>query len=64
MKDIFKFLWYCIKCVLDLFSAIIGHVDENYELIDGLVGFITLIFIMIIVFLFFYFTGIIRFIKK
>jgi len=60
---ILKSLWYCIRCMLDLFSASLGSVPNNYSWKVGLIGAITLIVIIAIVFLVLLLTGVIKFKK-
>lgn len=60
MKRILDFIWYCIKSMLDLFSAMFGHVSDESTIKDTIVGFVTLIIIASIIIIILYFTGIIR----
>ena len=61
---ILKCIWYCIKCMLDLFSASLGSVPNNYSWKVGLTGAITLIVILLVVFVILLATGVIKFKKK
>ena len=60
---VLKFIWYCIKCMLDLFSASLGSVPNNYSWKVGLTGAITLIVIIAIGFVILLATGVIEFKK-
>lgn len=62
--EVLKFIWYCIKCVGDLFSASLGSVPNDYSWKVGLVGAITLIVIIAIGFVILLATGVIKFKKK
>lgn len=62
--EVLKFIWYCIKCMLDLFSASLGSVPNNYSWKVGLTGAITLIVILLIGFVILLATGVIKFKKK
>lgn len=63
MKKILDFIWYCIKCMLDLFSAMFGHVSHESTIKDTIVGFVTLIIIMSIIIILLIVTGAIKFRK-
>ena len=61
---VLNFIWYCIKCMLNLFAAAFGHTPDGFSLKEGLIGGATLIVIMIIIFLILWLTGVIKFKKK
>ena len=63
MNKILDFIWYCIKCMLDLFSAMFGHVSDESTIKDTIVGFVTLIITMSIIIILLIVTGAIKFRK-
>ena len=48
---IFKFIWYCLTCMFDLFVAASGYVSEGYTWEQTLIGVMTLIVIIALVIL-------------
>jgi len=49
MEKIFAFIKYCIKCMLDGFGAMFGHVPEGYGLKEVFVGLGTLFVILFVI---------------
>lgn len=62
--EVLKFIWYCIKCVGDLFILASGFVPDDFTWKVGLIGAITLIVIIAIGFVILLATGVIEFKKK
>lgn len=60
---VLKFIWYCITCMLDNFSAMLGRVPENYSIKEVLIGFATLVVMTTLVLLILRLTGVIKFKK-
>lgn len=61
---VFNFMWYCIKSMINLFSASTGYTPNSFSLKDGLIGGLTLIVIMPIIFLILWITRVIKLKKR
>lgn len=46
---VLKFIWYCLKCMFDLFIAASGYAPEGYTWKQTFIGVITLIVIIALV---------------
>ena len=62
--NVFKFLWYCIKCLGGVIITASGFVPDDFTWKEGAVGIITLVVIMMIGILILSATGVIKFKKK
>ena len=63
MEKLFTFIKYCIKCMLEGFGAMFGHVPEDYGWKEVFVGLGTLFVIVIIIASILLLTGQIKFKK-
>ena len=61
---VLNFIWYCIKCMLSLFSSAFGHTPEEFTIKEGLIGNATLVVLILLGFLILWLTGVIRFKTK
>ena len=62
----FEFIWYCIKCMIDLFYVGLGGGSsaDGFGYKEALIGAATTIVLAVIIFLILWATGIIKFKKK
>ncbi len=60
---VLNFIWYCIQCMFSCFTAMFGHVPDNFTVKEILIGCTTFIVIGIIIFLLLWLIGVIK-IKK
>lgn len=61
---VLNFIWYCIQCMFSCFTAMFGHVPDNFTIKEILIGVATFFVISIIIFLILWLTGVIKFKKK
>ena len=61
---VLKFIWYCIECMLNNFSAMLGRGPDNYSIKEVLIGFITLVVVTMLILVILRLTGVIKFKKK
>lgn len=48
---VFKFAWYCLKCMFDVFLVSTGFVPNGFNWKQGLTGLITLFVILAMIFI-------------
>ena len=61
---VLKFILYCIECMLNNFSAMLGRGPDNYSIKEVLIGFITLVVVTMLILVILRLTGVIKFKKK
>lgn len=61
---VLDFIWYCIQCMFSCFTAMFGHVPNDFTIKDIFVGIATLIVIVGIIILILWLTGVIKFKNK
>ena len=57
---VFKFIWYCLTCMFDVFLAAAGFVPNDFTWKQGLTGVITLIIIIVLVLSILLLTGVVK----
>lgn len=57
---VIEFIWYCIQCMFSCFTAMFGHIPNDFTTKDIFVGIATLIVVVCIIFLILWLSGVIK----